>query len=87
MVKHRAKDERSSFYDALCAAEREAEENGRGIHNKTENHKHKINDCTGGVSSFILYNLINSLAQLRFIFEIIIDLCAKESALNYFYLK
>lgn len=73
VVKHRAKDERSSFYDALCAAEREAEENGKGIHSKTDGPKHKINDCTNGSKAEGIFPILQKADRIEGVVEYVMS--------------
>ena len=47
VIKHRERDDRSSHYDALLAAESKALESKKGLYSKETPPKHRVTDCTG----------------------------------------
>ena len=52
VIRHRERDDRSSHYDALSAAEVKAIDNKKGLHSKENPPRHRVTDCTGVCENF-----------------------------------
>jgi staphylococcal nuclease domain-containing protein 1 len=58
VIRHRERDDRSSHYDALSAAEVKAIDNKKGLHSKENPPKHRVTDCTGVCTHFTRFIII-----------------------------